>query len=66
MTGVINLLSFFPATLQSYLLSHPDVKAYWGIEPHFFDEKFEKGLDYYKSFMMKSYPHQLTFEKVGF
>ena len=46
--------------------SHPEVKGPKGKEPHFFDMTFEKGLDYYKSLMSKSYPHQLTFEKVRF
>ena len=56
----------FSAALEYYLHAHPDIEKHEGKEPHFFDEKFEKGLDYYKSLMSKSYPHQLTFEKVSF
>ena len=61
----VEFLCFFSAALLSYLRLHPDLKGHKGIEVHFFDNKFEKGLDYYKSLMLKSYPHQLTFEKVG-
>ena len=58
--------NLFSASLLQYLLSHPSLKGQKGKEPHFFDSEFSfpKGLDYYRSLMSETYPHQLTFEKV--
>ena len=61
----VEFLCSFSAALSSYLRVHPDLNGNKGNEAHFFDVKFEKGLNYYKSLMLKSYSYQLTFEKVG-
>ncbi|XP_078273912.1 heparan sulfate glucosamine 3-O-sulfotransferase 4 [Rhinoraja longicauda] len=41
---------------------HPDVRAV-GVEPHFFDRHYDKGLEWYRSLMPKTLDGQLTMEK---
>ncbi|KAM9726195.1 heparan sulfate glucosamine 3-O-sulfotransferase 4 isoform 2-T2 [Dama dama] len=41
---------------------HPDVRAV-GVEPHFFDRNYEKGLEWYRNVMPKTLDGQLTMEK---
>ncbi|XP_048187834.1 heparan sulfate glucosamine 3-O-sulfotransferase 4 [Perognathus longimembris pacificus] len=41
---------------------HPDVRAV-GVEPHFFDRNYEKGLEWYRNVMPKTVEGQLTMEK---
>ncbi|XP_075384518.1 heparan sulfate glucosamine 3-O-sulfotransferase 4 [Tenrec ecaudatus] len=41
---------------------HPDVRAV-GIEPHFFDRHYEKGLEWYRNVMPKTVDGQITMEK---
>ncbi|XP_022316378.2 heparan sulfate glucosamine 3-O-sulfotransferase 6-like [Crassostrea virginica] len=48
--------------LLEFLRVHPDVKA-TGPEPHFFDKHYHKGLDWYRSLMPETLPHQITIEK---
>nr|XP_057905657.1 heparan sulfate glucosamine 3-O-sulfotransferase 3B1a [Doryrhamphus excisus] len=48
--------------LLEFLRLHPDVRAA-GAEPHFFDRNYDKGLEWYKDLMPKSFEGQLTMEK---
>lgn len=48
--------------LLEYLRLHPDIVA-TGAEPHFFDQSYDKGLEYYRRMMPKSTKNQLTMEK---
>ncbi|XP_057634421.1 heparan sulfate glucosamine 3-O-sulfotransferase 4 [Chionomys nivalis] len=41
---------------------HPDVRAV-GVEPHFFDRNYEKGLEWYRNVMPKTVDGQITMEK---
>lgn len=41
---------------------HPDVRAV-GVEPHFFDRNYEKGLEWYRNVMPKTLDGQITMEK---
>ncbi|XP_074053512.1 heparan sulfate glucosamine 3-O-sulfotransferase 4 [Macrotis lagotis] len=41
---------------------HPDVRAV-GVEPHFFDRNYEKGLEWYRNVMPKTLEGQITMEK---
>nr|XP_025867171.1 heparan sulfate glucosamine 3-O-sulfotransferase 4 [Vulpes vulpes] len=41
---------------------HPDVRAV-GVEPHFFDRNYEKGLEWYRNVMPKTLDGQVTMEK---
>ncbi|XP_032896794.1 heparan sulfate glucosamine 3-O-sulfotransferase 4-like [Amblyraja radiata] len=41
---------------------HPDVRAV-GVEPHFFDRHYDKGLEWYRNLMPKTLDGQLTMEK---
>ncbi|XP_078414566.1 heparan sulfate glucosamine 3-O-sulfotransferase 4-like [Cetorhinus maximus] len=41
---------------------HPDVRAV-GVEPHFFDRHYEKGLEWYRNLMPKTLDGQITMEK---
>ncbi|KAL3875869.1 hypothetical protein ACJMK2_033778 [Sinanodonta woodiana] len=48
--------------LLEYLRLHPQIKA-TGPEPHFFDDNYEKGLEWYRQQMPSSRRDQLTIEK---
>ncbi|KAK3608277.1 hypothetical protein CHS0354_007308 [Potamilus streckersoni] len=48
--------------LLEYLRLHPKIKA-TGPEPHFFDDNYEKGLEWYRQQMPSSRRDQLTIEK---
>ncbi|XP_048407642.1 heparan sulfate glucosamine 3-O-sulfotransferase 4-like [Stegostoma tigrinum] len=41
---------------------HPDVRAV-GVEPHFFDRHYDRGLEWYRSLMPKTLDGQITMEK---
>uniref|UniRef100_A0A671FLQ0 Sulfotransferase n=1 Tax=Rhinolophus ferrumequinum TaxID=59479 RepID=A0A671FLQ0_RHIFE len=41
---------------------HPDVRAV-GVEPHFFDRNYDKGLDWYRNVMPRTVDGQITMEK---
>ncbi|XP_069065765.1 heparan sulfate glucosamine 3-O-sulfotransferase 2 [Pleurodeles waltl] len=45
-----------------FIRVHPDVRA-MGTEPHFFDRNFDKGLDWYRSLMPRTFDSQITIEK---
>ncbi|XP_018590461.2 heparan sulfate glucosamine 3-O-sulfotransferase 4-like [Scleropages formosus] len=48
--------------LLEALRVHPDVRAV-GVEPHFFDRNYEKGLDWYRDLMPSTLEGQITMEK---
>nr|XP_033819726.1 heparan sulfate glucosamine 3-O-sulfotransferase 2-like [Geotrypetes seraphini] len=48
--------------LLEALRVHPDVRAV-GIEPHFFDRNYEKGLEWYRELMPRTVDGQITMEK---
>ncbi|XP_036316161.1 heparan sulfate glucosamine 3-O-sulfotransferase 4 [Pipistrellus kuhlii] len=48
--------------LLEAIRAHPDVRAV-GVEPHFFDRNYEKGLEWYRSVMPKTVDGQITMEK---
>ncbi|XP_039696118.1 heparan sulfate glucosamine 3-O-sulfotransferase 4 [Pteropus medius] len=48
--------------LLEAIRAHPDVRAV-GVEPHFFDRNYDKGLDWYRSVMPKTLDGQITMEK---
>uniref|UniRef100_A0A674JY60 Sulfotransferase n=1 Tax=Terrapene triunguis TaxID=2587831 RepID=A0A674JY60_9SAUR len=48
--------------LLEAIRAHPDVRAV-GVEPHFFDRNYEKGLEWYRNVMPKTLDGQITMEK---
>ncbi|KAM8960411.1 uncharacterized protein RCH25_036108 [Pelodytes ibericus] len=48
--------------LLEALRAHPDVRAV-GVEPHFFDRNYEKGLEWYRDLMPRTVDGQITMEK---
>ncbi|XP_073504254.1 uncharacterized protein [Phyllobates terribilis] len=48
--------------LLEALRAHPDVRAV-GVEPHFFDRNYEKGLEWYRDLMPRTVEGQITMEK---
>uniref|UniRef100_A0A8D0GRX2 Sulfotransferase n=1 Tax=Sphenodon punctatus TaxID=8508 RepID=A0A8D0GRX2_SPHPU len=48
--------------LLEAIRAHPDVRAV-GVEPHFFDRNYEKGLEWYRNVMPKTLEGQITMEK---
>ncbi|XP_018093277.1 uncharacterized protein LOC108702312 [Xenopus laevis] len=48
--------------LLEALRAHPDVRAV-GVEPHFFDRNYEKGLEWYRDLMPRTIDGQITMEK---
>ncbi|XP_072275168.1 uncharacterized protein [Pyxicephalus adspersus] len=48
--------------LLEALRAHPDVRAV-GVEPHFFDRNYEKGLEWYRDLMPRTIEGQITMEK---
>ncbi|XP_029433053.1 heparan sulfate glucosamine 3-O-sulfotransferase 4-like [Rhinatrema bivittatum] len=48
--------------LLEALRVHPDVRAV-GMEPHFFDRNYEKGLEWYRDLMPRTVDGQITMEK---
>ncbi|XP_019505353.1 PREDICTED: heparan sulfate glucosamine 3-O-sulfotransferase 4, partial [Hipposideros armiger] len=48
--------------LLEAIRAHPDVRAV-GVEPHFFDRNYDKGLDWYRNVMPKTVDGQITMEK---
>ncbi|XP_074866915.1 heparan sulfate glucosamine 3-O-sulfotransferase 4 [Carettochelys insculpta] len=48
--------------LLEAIRAHPDVRAV-GVEPHFFDRHYEKGLEWYRNVMPKTLEGQITMEK---
>uniref|UniRef100_A0A8C8RV29 Sulfotransferase n=1 Tax=Pelusios castaneus TaxID=367368 RepID=A0A8C8RV29_9SAUR len=48
--------------LLEAIRAHPDVRAV-GVEPHFFDRNYEKGLEWYREVMPKTLDGQITMEK---
>ncbi|XP_071976412.1 uncharacterized protein [Engystomops pustulosus] len=48
--------------LLEALRAHPDVRAV-GMEPHFFDRNYEKGLEWYRDLMPRTVEGQITMEK---
>ncbi|XP_075756065.1 heparan sulfate glucosamine 3-O-sulfotransferase 4 [Pelodiscus sinensis] len=48
--------------LLEAIRAHPDVRAV-GVEPHFFDRHYDKGLEWYRSVMPKTLEGQITMEK---
>ncbi|XP_063286508.1 heparan sulfate glucosamine 3-O-sulfotransferase 4-like [Pelobates fuscus] len=48
--------------LLEALRAHPDVRAV-GVEPHFFDRNYDKGLEWYRDLMPRTVDGQITMEK---
>ncbi|OCT61745.1 heparan sulfate glucosamine 3-O-sulfotransferase 6 [Xenopus laevis] len=48
--------------LLEFLRVHPDVRAL-GAEPHFFDRCYDKGLEWYRNLMPRTFEGQITMEK---
>ncbi|XP_067390301.1 heparan sulfate glucosamine 3-O-sulfotransferase 4 [Emydura macquarii macquarii] len=48
--------------LLEAMRAHPEVRAV-GVEPHFFDRHYEKGLEWYRNVMPKTLEGQITMEK---
>uniref|UniRef100_UPI00398F7929 heparan sulfate glucosamine 3-O-sulfotransferase 4 n=1 Tax=Pristiophorus japonicus TaxID=55135 RepID=UPI00398F7929 len=48
--------------LLEAIRAHPEVRAV-GVEPHFFDRHYDKGLEWYRSLMPKTLDGQITMEK---
>ncbi|XP_018407839.1 PREDICTED: uncharacterized protein LOC108783708 [Nanorana parkeri] len=48
--------------LLEALRAHPDVRAV-GVEPHFFDRNYDKGLEWYRDLMPRTIEGQITMEK---
>uniref|UniRef100_A0A4W3JDT8 Sulfotransferase n=1 Tax=Callorhinchus milii TaxID=7868 RepID=A0A4W3JDT8_CALMI len=48
--------------LLEAIRAHPAVRAV-GVEPHFFDRNYEKGLEWYRELMPRTWDGQITMEK---
>eukprot|EP00794_Sanderia_malayensis_P009227 gene9227-10201_t len=48
--------------LLTFLSAHPDIRS-CKKEVHFFDKYYDKGMQWYREKMPRSYPHELTIEK---